>query len=117
MFTTLMRLAYMRNIKELKHWTDNIYTFGREKQRRFLSYMTNMIRENFVYNFHIPELNYMTQEEEDFSKNFAKFINESNVIEFSEMIERARRDIGQNANAKVVFYDLALQTIVLILRK
>ena len=117
MFTTLMRLAYMRNIKELKHWTDNIYTFGREKQRRFLSYMTNMIRENFVYNFHIPELNYMTQEEENFSKNFAKFINESNVIEFSEMIERARRDIGQNANAKVVFYDLALQTIVLILRK
>ena len=117
MFTTLMRLAYMRNIKELKHWTDNIYTFGREKQRRFLSYMTNMIRENFVYNFHIPELNYMTQEEEDFSKNFAKFINESNVIEFSEMIERARRDIGQNANAKVVFYDLALHTIVLILRK
>jgi DNA polymerase-3 subunit delta' len=79
--------------------------------------MTNMIRENFVYNFHIPELNYMTQEEEDFSKNFAKFINESNVIEFSEMIERARRDIGQNANAKVVFYDLALHTIVLILRK
>ena len=117
MFTTLMRLAYKRDVKELKRWTDSVAAYGREKQRRFLSYMGNMIRENFMYNFHIPELNYMTQQEEDFSKNFSRFINEKNVIELAELIERARRDIGQNAAAKIVFYDLALKTIVLILRK
>lgn len=117
MFTMLMRLAYMRNVKDLKRWTDSIAAFGREKQRRYLSYMGNMVRESFIYNFHLPELNYMTQEEENFAKNFSKYINESNVIEMSELIERARRDIGQNANPKVVFYDMALKTIVLILRK
>lgn len=117
MFTMLMRLAYMRNVKDLKRWSDSIAAFGREKQRRYLSYMGNMVRESFIYNFHLPELNYMTQEEENFAKNFSKYINESNVIEMSELIERARRDIGQNANPKVVFYDMALKTIVLILRK
>ena len=51
----------------------------------------------------------MTQEEENFSRKFARFINEANVIDISNLLQKARRDIGQNANAKVVFFDLALQ--------
>ena len=65
----------------------------------------------------IPELNYMTAEEENFSKNFARFINEANVVELSELYERGIRDIGQNANAKIVFFDIALKTIVLLIQK
>lgn len=117
MFVMLMRLAYQRNIKELKAWSETVAAFGREKQRRLLEYFMRMIRENFIYNFHRPELNYMTLEEENFSKNFARFINEANVIEISEMLQKALRDIGQNANAKIVFFDLALNMIVLLLRK
>lgn len=117
MFTTLMRQSYMRNVKELKKWTDVVATYGREKQRRMVSYFEQQVRENFMYNFHLPELNYMTQEEENFSTKFSPFINESNVIEMMELLEKAYRDIGQNANAKIVFYDLALKMIVLIIRK
>ena len=68
-------------------------------------------------NFQQPELVYMTQEEEDFTKNFARFVNEANVIEIEELLATARRDIGQNANAKIVFFDLALHLIVLLMRK
>ena len=82
-----------------------------------LSYTMNMVRENFMYNFQQPELCYMTQEEENFSRKFARFINEANVIDISNLLQKARRDIGQNANAKVVFFDLALQMIVLLIRK
>ncbi|MBQ7422390.1 MAG: DNA polymerase III subunit delta [Prevotella sp.] len=117
MFTMLMRLAYVRNVKELKAWSETVATYGREKQRRLLAYFENQIRENFIYNFHYPELNYMTLEEENFSKKFAPFINETNIIEISELLERASRDIGQNANAKIVFYDLALKMIILLLRQ
>ncbi|PTL34186.1 DNA polymerase III subunit delta [Prevotella sp. oral taxon 376] len=117
MFVMLMRLAYQRNIKELKNWTEAVAGFGREKQKRLLGYFLHMTRENFMYNFHRPELNYMTREEEDFSKNFARFINETNVIDLSETLQKAQRDIGQNANAKIVFFDLALNMIVLLLRK
>ena len=112
-----MRLVYLRNLKKLKKWSDTVSGYGREKQRRMLAYFMQQVRENFIYNFRQPDLIYMTLEEEQFAKNFARFINEANVIEINELLERAYRDIHQNANAKIVFYDLALKMIVLILRK
>ena len=117
MFIMFMRLAYQKNIKELKRWSEVVATYGREKQRRMLVYFMQMVRENFMFNFHTPELNYMTQNEENFSRNFSRFINETNVVEMFELMQKAHRDIGQNASAKVVFFEMALQTIVLIMRK
>ena len=117
LFIVLMRQAYMRNAKELKKWSLTVSNFDREKQVRMLNYFLRMVRENFIYNFHNPELNYMTQEEENFSKNFARFINEANVIEMSEAIQKATDDIVRNGNAKMVFFCLSLQIIVLIMRK
>ena len=117
MFIQLMRLAYQRNIKELKKWSETVAAYGRERQKRMLTYFQRLIRENFIYNFHNPELIYMTQEEENFSRNFARFINEANVIGLNELFARCQRDIGQNANAKIVFFDMVLKVIVLLLSK
>ncbi len=114
MFIMLMRLAFTRNLKELKRWSESVGGYGREKQKRMLTYFMQQVRENFMYNFHVPELSYMTQDEEEFSKKFARFINEANVVEITELLDRALRDIGQNANAKVVFFELALQMIILL---
>ena len=117
MFQMLMRLCYLRNVKDLKRWSEVVAGYGREKERRMLTYFQQQVRENFMFNFQTPELNYMTLEEENFAKNFARFINEANVIEINELFQRANRDIGQNANAKIVFYDMALKLIVLLLKK
>lgn len=114
LFQSLMRLAYQRKVKDLKTWSERMAAMGRERQRRFLSYFLRLIRENFMYNFHNEELCYMTQREEDFARNFARFVNESNILHISDLANRAIRDIGQNANAKIVFFDFALQMIVLI---
>ncbi len=115
LFILLMRQAYMRNVKELRRWSDTMATFGREKQKRFLHYFLHMIRESFMYNFKTPELCYMSQQEENFARNFARFINEDNIIAINDLINLAIRDIGQNANAKIVFFDIALQMIVLLI--
>lgn len=117
MFQTLMRLAYQRKVKDLKTWSERMAGMGREKQKRFLEYFLRLVRENFVYNFHTPELCYMSQREEDFAKNFARFINEANIIPISDLANLAIRDIGQNANGKIVFFDFALQMIVLLIQK
>lgn len=117
MFETLMRLCYMRRVKDLKKWTDAVSAYGRDKQRRMIVYFQRQVRENFMYNFHNPELNYQTREEAGFSRNFARFINEANVIGINDVLQTAYRDLGQNANAKIVFFDLALKMIVLILTK
>ena len=117
MFQTLMRLSYQRKVKDLKTWSERMASLGREKQKRFLDYFLRLVRENFMYNFKQEDLCYMTQREEDFAKNFARFINEANVLPIYDLINKAIRDIGQNANAKIVFYDMALQMIVLLIQK
>ena len=117
MFIMLMRLAYLRNIHDLKKWSEVVSTFGREKQKRMLEYFMHMLRESFMYNFRQPALSYMTQEEEDFAKNFARFINEANIIDIANLFEESNRFIAQNANPKIVFFDLALKTIMLLIRK
>ena len=117
MFQSLMRLAYQRKVKDLKTWSERMGGMGREKQKRFLEYFLRLIRENFMYNFQQEELCYMTQREEDFARNFARFVNEANILPISDLANRAIRDIGQNANAKIVFFDMALQMIVLLIQK
>ena len=117
LFISLMRLAYQRKVRDLKRWSEAMATFGREKQKRFLNYFLRMTRENFMYNFQQQELCYMTEQEEAFARNFARFINEANVLPIYDLANRALRDIGQNANAKIVFFDFALRMIVLLIQK
>ncbi len=117
LFISLMRLAYQRNVRDLRKWSDTMASFGREKQKRFLEFFLRMMRENFMFNFRNEELCYMTQKEEQFAKNFARFINEANVLQLYDLANRAIRDIGQNANGKIVFFDFALQIIVLLIQK
>lgn len=116
LFVILMRLSYQRKIKELRKWSEQIASLGREKQKNFLAYSQKLIRENFVYNFRKPDLNYETAEEENFSKNFARFINERNVIHIMDELSLAQRDIEQNGNPKFVFFDFALKMIVLLIQ-
>lgn len=117
MYATLMRNAFRRDVKELKAWSLTVAALGRERQKRMLAYFMRMTRESFVYNFHNPDLSYMTRREENFVKNFAPFVNEANVIGMAEEMQRTIREIGQNANPKMVFFDMALKMIMLLLRK
>ncbi|MBO4268699.1 MAG: DNA polymerase III subunit delta' [Bacteroidaceae bacterium] len=113
-FIQLMRLTYGRKLKDLKLWSEEIASGGREWQKRFLDYCQRMIRENFICNFHEPELNFMTDREEQFSTRFAPFVNERNIIGLMEVFTDAQRDIEQNVNSKMVFFDLTLKTIMLM---
>ena len=116
MFVLLMRQSYARNIKELSAWSEQVAKWGREQQKSFLAYCQRLVRENFVYNFGLPELNYMSATEADFAVRFARFINERNVIGITEELAKAQRDIEQNVNPKMVFYEFALKNIVLLVK-
>ena len=113
-FMQLMRFTYARKLKELKSWSENMAAGGREWQKRFLEYCQRMIRENFICNFHEPELNYMTEREEQFSVRFAPYVNEKNIIGLTNVISDAQRDIEQNVNSKMIFFDLSLKIIMLM---
>ncbi|MBQ7179664.1 MAG: DNA polymerase III subunit delta [Bacteroidaceae bacterium] len=112
LFVQLMRLSYTRQIKPLREWSYVASDLGRERQKRMLDYWQRLLRENFIYNFHRPELTYQTKEEQSFSTRFAPFINEKNVMGMMDELSDAGRDIAQNVSARMVFFDLALKTII-----
>ena len=111
-----MRSSYMRDLRDLQQWTQSVKELGRERQKRMLDYFQRLIRENFIYNFHQDELSYQTKEEQQFSLRFAPFINEINVIGIMDELSDAQRDIEQNVNAQMVFFDFALKMIILLKR-
>lgn len=122
-FVELMRLAWMvgnkrdyTSLQTLRSWSDNLSStdLGRERQKTFLNYAQNMVRENFIFNLKNPDLNYMTNYETDFSLKFSPFINERNVEDLMNEFTLAERHIEQNTYAKMVFFDLALKTIMLL---
>jgi DNA polymerase-3 subunit delta' len=116
-FKQIMRNAWSRNVKGMKAMADQMATIGRERQKNFLTYCQRLIRENFMYRFQSPDLNYMNKQEAEFSARFAPFVNEQNVFELMNELAKAERHIGQNVNAKMVFFDLSLRITVLIKMK
>ena len=117
LFVSLMRLSYQRKIREMKQWSETLAATGRERQKHFLSYCQRLVRENFMFNFQDPSLIFMNEEEQNFSKRFAPYINEKNVMGIMDELSEAQRHIEQNVNARMVFFDFSLKMIVLLVQK
>jgi DNA polymerase-3 subunit delta' len=113
-FTNIMRISYKRDWMPLFEWVDSIASIGRERQKSFLLYAMKMLRENFVLNLKRPEIVYLNDEEMGFSERFSPFINERNILHFSEEFEKAFRDIAQNGNPRIIFLDLSLKIVKMI---
>lgn len=114
LFVSLMRLSYQRKIKEMKLWSEQVAGMGRERQKSFLQYCQRMIRENFIYNLHRSELNYMSMDEQNFATRFAPFVNERNIFGITHELSEAQIHIEQNVNPRMVFFDFSLKMIVLL---
>lgn len=114
LFKELMRKAYTRSIADLKKWAEKVHDLGRERSMGFYEYCSRMMRENFILNLHIPELNYLNSSENEFSAKFSPFINERNVERLVEVMDNAKIDIGANSYGKLVNFDVAVKVILLL---
>lgn len=122
-FVALMRRAWKVGrqqdyaaLQELRKWSNDMADakIGRERQKAFLQYAQKQVRENYIYNLQMPQMNYQTADESAFSTKFAPFIHSGNVEAIMNELDRAEQQIAQNGNAKIIFFDLCLQMIVLI---
>ncbi len=113
-FTSIMRTAYKRDWTALFSWVDEVSGLGREQQKSFLLMSMKMIRENFILNFKQPDIVFLNEAERTFSEKFSPFINERNILVFSDEFEKAFRDISQNGNPRIIFLDLALKITKMI---
>ena len=113
-FCEMMRLSYAKKLFDMKEWSEEMSVIGRERQKAYLQYAQQMIRENFIMNFNTPSLNYLNESERTFSSRFHAFVNHNNVTGIMDELALAEKDIMQNVNAKMVFFDLSLKLIMLL---
>ncbi len=106
-----MRLCWERKMLPVNEWVNEICGLGRERQKNFLQHAIRMIRENFVRNFGLPQLNYMTERENNFSIRFSPYVNEGNVLPLTNEFEQAHNDITRNGNAKIIFTNLCIKVM------
>ena len=104
------------SLKRLRQWSMDMADskVGRERHKHFLQYAQQQVRENYIRNMAQSELNYQMESEREFSVKFAPFIHNGNVEAIMNQLDLAERQIEQNGNAKMIFFDLCLQMIVLI---
>ncbi|MDE6826586.1 MAG: AAA family ATPase, partial [Paramuribaculum sp.] len=114
-FKQLMRLAYQRNVIELRKWAAELASTGREQQLDFYNYSIRLLRENFMNNFGEAELVFMNDSEKQFGSRFSRFICERNIEQLAALFDEAREDIAANGNGKIINLDVALKVIVLLI--
>ncbi len=113
-FVELMRMTYARKVNESLDWAFEIASIGREKQKSFIDYALRFLRENFVFDYNKPEIQYLLSMEKDFAKKFSAFITEKNIYNLMNEFEKAHYHVERNANPRILFTDLVFKIMTVI---
>jgi DNA polymerase III subunit delta' len=97
-------------------WIEEIQGLGREKQKQFLAYSLQMFHNSLLFK-HVPQQVTASAEEKDFLQKFHPYITHNNQEALAEEFGRAAYHLERNANARIVFMDLALRTNELLNKK
>lgn len=116
-FMQFMRLCYRFNFGDLLSFTDKLSGMGKEYLKNFFLFATRMLRENFLMNVQLQNLNSLSKAEREFSENFSSFITPENTKGILNEMNLAFFHIERNGNVKLVLFDLAIKTGKLLRKK
>jgi DNA polymerase-3 subunit delta' len=108
-FQKLMRASLKFDPKAIMVWIDEITSAGRERQKNFLNYALHIMRESLMLNYADSSLVKLGEEERGFVQKFSPFIHTNNIERFIEELNKAHYHMERNANAKILFMDLAFK--------
>ena len=113
-FVKLMRSAYSIDALALMNTSDELAGYDRENQKNFLKYGLHIFRESLIMNYLGEDHVNLKNEEKEFLKKFARFINNQNITELMNEFNDSIYHIERNANAKILFSDLVIRLTKLI---
>ncbi|MFA5574694.1 MAG: hypothetical protein WC994_06515 [Brumimicrobium sp.] len=116
MFVDLMRNCYKKDVISMLDWATKVSQLGREEQKHFLKYGLHMMRQSLMTNYTEGKLVNASQGEEDFLKNFARFITGNNILAFNKLFSEAHYSIERNANGKLLFTNITFEVMRYIRR-
>lgn len=111
LFVTWMRACYEANIEKMHAWVEQVSDrkFGREKQKQFLEYALEVMREGMIRNYVGGSLQRFDGAEGNFLKKFAPFVHENNIFGIMEILNDAHFHVSRNAYAKILFMDMSMK--------
>ena len=121
-FVQWMRFCFsalqVKDIDKLVRWSDTMAKSGREKQKFFLLYATNVMRDALLKNYGLQEMMKINVSGNNFTMDkFSPFIHADNCMEVLEELNMAYLHIERNANPKILFLDTSFKIARLLHRK
>lgn len=114
-FREWMLLCYQRKYKALSEFVSKTSRKSRAGQKQLLSFGLNLSRNCLLMRYGRQDmLAIPDQEEEKFTMNFSKFINEKNALAYADLFEEAIQHVERNGNASVIFMDVSLKAAQLL---
>ena len=121
-FVQWMRLCFsalqVKDIDKLVQWSEKMAKVGRENQKSFLLYASNVMRDALLKNYGVDAMMKMNVGGQNFTmEKFAPFIHADNCMEIVEELNMAQRHIEGNANPKILFLDTSFKIARLLHKK
>ncbi len=109
-FREWLRLCFKPdNYIGLNNFNSELSRIGREKVKSFLSYGLDTIHNSILVNSGQDTLLRKSDEEAEFTRRFAPYINESNQKEVYELLNEAIYHIERNAHPGILLSDLSFK--------
>lgn len=108
-FQKWMRACLRFEAAKVMESVDEFASAGRERQKQFLSYALDMVRESLLFNYGDASMVRIGGDEKAFVSKFATFVHAANAQRFMQEINLALQHIERNGSAKIIFLDLSFK--------
>lgn len=105
-FRNLMLLSLNFDGIKAVAWVEENSKIGREKQKQFIQYSLEILRDCLMQNAGNVDLIKHSGEEKEFILKFSRFVTRKNYLKMVEEINSVYYHIERNANPKILFLDL-----------
>ena len=121
-FVKWMRLCFsalkLKDIDKLVSWTESMAKCGRELQKSFLLYTSNVMRDALLKNYGVKGIIQINVKGNNFNmERFSPYIHADNCFEVLEELNMAYLHIERNANPKILFLDTSFKLARLLHKK
>ena len=121
-FVQWMRLCFsalqVKDIDKLVQWSEMMAKTGRENQKSFLLFASNVMRDALLKNYGVEKMMKMNISGHNFTmEKFAPFIHAENCMEIISELNMAQLHIERNANPKILFLDTSFKIARLLHKK
>ena len=121
-FVQWVRLCFsalqVKDINKLVQWSEMMAKLGRESQKTFLLFASNVMRDALMKNYGVEKMMKMNVSGHNFTmEKFAPFIHADNCMEIISELNLAQLHIERNANPKILFLDTSFKIARLLHKK